>query len=140
MANHLKLHSFTGTSDHDLTGLVVGQLLYNSGGTSGVQSSGVFTNGSGGLSASTLSGGTILSGSTNLYSIFATIGANTFATGATLSNTGTTVTHNLNTNYIICAFWDSNGNSILPQYQRTSVNAISVSAATTGTYDIVIKS
>jgi predicted proteasome-type protease len=71
---HLKLHPLTGTSDHDLTGLVQGQLLYNSGGTSGVQSSGLYTNGSGGLSATTLSGGTILSGSTNLYNIFLTAG------------------------------------------------------------------
>jgi hypothetical protein len=92
------------------------------------------------LSATTLSGGTILSGSTNLYSIFTKISANTFATTTILANTGTTVTHNLNTNYIICAFWNSSGDPIIPQYKRTSVNAISVSAATTGTYDIVIQS
>lgn len=71
---HLKLHPLTGTSDHDITGLASGELLYNSGGTSGVQSSGLYTNGVGGLSAATLSGGTILSGSTNLYSIFLTAG------------------------------------------------------------------
>ena len=56
----------------------------------------------------------------------------------TLSNTGTTITHNLNTNYIICAFWDASGNPVIPQYQRINANSIGVSAATTGTYDVVI--
>jgi hypothetical protein len=61
-----------------------------------------------------------------------------YTTTTTLSNTGTTITHNLNTNFIICGFWDASGNPLTPQYQRTSANAILVTVASTGTYDIVI--
>ena len=61
-----------------------------------------------------------------------------YATTTTLSSTGTTITHGLNTNYIICAFYDATGNPVIPGFQRTGVNTISVSAATTGNYDIVI--
>ena len=74
---HLKLHPITGNTDHDTTGLVNGQLLYVQNPTNGVQSTGLSTNGTGGLtattfSATTISGGTIYSGSTDLYSIFLT--------------------------------------------------------------------
>ena len=74
---HLKLHPLTGNTDHDTTGLVNGQLLYVQNPTNGVQSTGLSTNGTGGLtattfSATTISGGTIYSGSTDLYSIFLT--------------------------------------------------------------------
>jgi hypothetical protein len=66
MSKHLKLHSFTGTSDHDFTGLVSGQIIsYN--GVNVISSDSVTS-----FSASTLSGGTILSGGTDLYNIFST--------------------------------------------------------------------
>ena len=79
MSQHLKLHPLTGTSDHDLTGLVAGQLLYTQNSTNGVQSTGMYADGSGGLTATTISAttinaGTLQSGGTNLYSIFLTAG------------------------------------------------------------------
>jgi len=95
---HLKLHPLTGNTDHDTTGLVNGQLLYVQNPTSGVQSSGLSTNGTGGLtattfSATTISGGTLYSGSTNLYSIFLTaanVSASTVSAGSnvTVNNVG----------------------------------------------------
>jgi len=71
-SRHLKLHPLTGTTDHDLTGLVAGEILsINSAGDS-VSSTGLETDGSGGLSATTFDGGVITSGGTNLYDIFLT--------------------------------------------------------------------
>ena len=91
---HLKLHPITGNTDHDTTGLVNGQLLYVQNPTNGVQSTGLSTNGTGGLtattfSATTISGGTIFSGSTNLYAIFSTIGS---SGGVNNVNAGSNIT------------------------------------------------
>ena len=90
MAIHKKQHDFSSNTDHIFTGLTNSELLrLNSTGTA-VESAGVTpssflnisggtvtgqTNFTSGLSANTLSGGTILSGSTNLYSIFLTSGS-----------------------------------------------------------------
>ena len=68
MSTHLKLHSFTGTSDHDFTGLVPEQLIKYDG-SNVVSSENVSS-----IFATNLSGGTIYSGSTNLYDIFLTSG------------------------------------------------------------------
>ena len=96
MAQHLKLHALTGSSDHDTTGLINGQILYVQDPTNGVQSTGIYTNGSGGLTATTasittLSAGTMISGSTNLYNIFSTAGSGVQSVGANgnLSTGGT---------------------------------------------------
>ena len=110
MAIHKKQHDFASNSDHIFTGLTNNEIIrLNSTGTA-VESAGVTTGSflnisggtvtgqtifSAGLSATTLSGGTILSGNTNLYSIFLTAGSlvptyiqnglNTY-TGGTISN------------------------------------------------------
>ena len=85
-------------------------------------------------------GSKIFSAATDLYQIFAVTGLtpSKYFITTTLSSSGTTITHNLNTNYITYAIWDSTGNPIVAQVLRTSVNTISISAATTGTYDIVV--
>jgi len=90
MAIHKKQHDFASNSDHIFSALTNNELIrLNSSGTA-VESAGVTTgsflnisggtvtgqtNFTAGLSANTLSGGTILSGSTNLYSIFLTAGS-----------------------------------------------------------------
>ena len=92
MAIHKKQHDFASNSDHIFTGLTNNEIIrLNSTGTA-VESAGVTTSSflhisggtvtgqtifAAGLSATTLSGGTILSGSTNLYSIFQSIGSDT---------------------------------------------------------------
>ena len=61
---HFKRHHFTGNTDHDLTGLVDNQLIKFNG-TNVISSDNVSS-----LSASTLDGGIIASGGTDLYDIF----------------------------------------------------------------------
>ncbi len=75
---HLKLHPLTGNTDHDLTGLIPGQILnINEPGTT-ISSSGVYA-----LSGS-ISANTYYSGNTNLYDIFS--GSNLWASSTGLNS------------------------------------------------------
>jgi hypothetical protein len=100
---HLKLHPLTGNSDHDTTGLANGQIVYVQNPTNGVQSTGMYADGSGGLTATTasittLSAGTMISGSTNLYNIFLTAGQLSGTTVTAGSNVSVTTS---GTNYTV---------------------------------------
>ena len=80
MSQHLKLHSFTGTSDHDFTGLVTDQIIKYDG-TNVISSDTVSS-----LGVTNLSGGTILSGGTDLYNIFGAGGGETLAQTLAIGN------------------------------------------------------
>lgn len=90
---HTKLHPVTGTTDHDLTGLVPGQLLGIDSSGSTIASSGIYAF-SGSLSANT-----IFSAGTNLYDIFGT-GNSGVATKFYIGS-GETVTIDANIEYFI---------------------------------------
>lgn len=109
--------------------------LHISGGTIRINDS---TYGAGKLAVSDANGSISFSSTTALGLVTSASSVSRYTSTTTISDTGTVITHNLGTNYILCAFYDTSGNPVIPQYQRTSSNAISVTAATTGTYDIVI--
>ena len=133
---HLKVHSLTGNTDHDVTGLASGQILYVQDPTAGVQSTGISTDGSGGLTATTMSAvtfsaGTINSGSTNLYNIFATQAqAGNFIP---LSGTnGNPVTGDIEISDDINISWNAGADTL--QYNSTSTN---VELTTSNGFDVV---
>jgi len=135
---HLKLHPLTGSSDHDVTGLASGQIIYVQNPSNGVQSTGLYTDGSGGLTATTasittLSAATMISGSTNLYNIFSTAGSGVQAvqpgsnitTGGTLGLPVVNLTASPSVNNITFS-----GTAIGGNVQAAAVTATSLSAGT----------
>jgi len=134
---HLKLHPLTGNSDHDTTGLVNGQIVYVQNPTNGVQSTGMYADGSGGLTATTasittLSAGTMISGSTNLYNIFLTAGQ--------LSGTTVTAGSNISvstsgTNYTVSVVPSPSFNNLTAS-GATSLQTLSATTMISGSTNI----
>lgn len=96
------------------------------------------TYGAGKIAVSDANGSISFSSTTALGIATTGSSVNKYTVTTTLATSGTSITHNLGTNYIICAFYDSNGGPVTPQFQRTDANTISITAATTATYDVVI--
>jgi len=125
MAKHLQLHSFTGNTDHDFTGLVSGQPI--------------ILDGIGLVSTTTLTGLTSVSATTfygdgsNLTGIKYTI-----TTGFT-SSVPLTITHNLNTEDVVVNIWENS-----PKIQTDGTievidsDNIIVTMASTATFKVVI--
>ena len=137
MAQHLKLHALTGNSDHDTTGLVNGQILYVQNPTNGVQSTGIYTNGSGGLTATTasittLSAGTMISGSTNLYNIFLTAGQ---LSGTTVTAGSNVSVSNLGNNYTVSVVPSPSFNNLTAS-GATSLQTLSATTMISGSTNL----